>query len=86
MRCFSVGRAAPWLVHCFRNSGDLTFPLSYNTFSGKTTSTVDDSNLSIDVLVDDLFELLRVVFPDPVSTPTLLVSLPWSLLRGHIYD
>ncbi|KAL9714485.1 Protein phosphatase methylesterase 1 [Leucoagaricus gongylophorus] len=40
---------------------------------GKTTSTADDSNLSIDVLVDDLFGLLQVVFPDSTSAPTLLL-------------
>ncbi|KAF5359517.1 hypothetical protein D9756_002971 [Leucocoprinus leucothites] len=40
---------------------------------GKTTSSADDSDLSIEVLVDDLFEFLQVVFPDPALAPTLLL-------------
>ncbi|KXN82981.1 Protein phosphatase methylesterase 1 [Leucoagaricus sp. SymC.cos] len=40
---------------------------------GKTTSTVDDSDLSIDVLVEDFLELIRAVFSDSATTPTLLL-------------
>ncbi|KAF7773162.1 hypothetical protein Agabi119p4_5329 [Agaricus bisporus var. burnettii] len=40
---------------------------------GKTTSTADDSDLSINVLVEDFFELVQAIFPDPVTAPTLLL-------------
>ncbi|KAJ3571983.1 hypothetical protein NP233_g3398 [Leucocoprinus birnbaumii] len=40
---------------------------------GKTTSSADDSDLSINVLVEDFFELIKTVFPDPASAPTLLL-------------
>ncbi|KAF6756800.1 hypothetical protein DFP72DRAFT_1044563 [Ephemerocybe angulata] len=40
---------------------------------GKTTSTDgNDEDLSIGVLVDDFFELLKTIFPDPSHSPTLL--------------
>ncbi|EIN03975.1 protein phosphatase methylesterase [Punctularia strigosozonata HHB-11173 SS5] len=44
---------------------------------GKTTSTSQDppqqEDLSIDVLVQDFVELIKVVYPDPASSPTLLL-------------
>lgn len=41
---------------------------------GKTTSTDgNDEDLSIGVLVDDFFELLKTIFPDPSHSPTLLL-------------
>ncbi|KAL0945521.1 hypothetical protein HGRIS_001003 [Hohenbuehelia grisea] len=40
---------------------------------GKTTSTQNDENLSVEVLADDLVALLRVLFPDPKAAPTLLL-------------
>ncbi len=42
---------------------------------GKTTASSDDENLSIDVLVDDLYELVRTTFPKPKDAPTLVVSI-----------
>ncbi|KAF9449758.1 protein phosphatase methylesterase [Macrolepiota fuliginosa MF-IS2] len=40
---------------------------------GKTTSTADDSDLSINVLVEDFYALLQAIFPDPGAAPTLLL-------------
>ncbi|KAG9224987.1 hypothetical protein CCMSSC00406_0001862 [Pleurotus cornucopiae] len=39
---------------------------------GKTTASSDDENLSIDVLVDDLYELVRTTFQTPKDAPTLV--------------
>lgn len=38
------------------------------------TEGSSDDDLSIDVLVSDLFNLIQAVFPDPAIAPTLLVS------------
>jgi len=40
---------------------------------GKTTSSEDDSNLSIEILAVDLVGLIRAIFPNPISSPTLLL-------------
>ena len=40
---------------------------------GKTTATGPDEDLSVDVLKNDLVNLLRVIFPNPTETPSLLV-------------
>ncbi|KAF7424568.1 carboxyl methyl esterase activity protein [Pleurotus ostreatus] len=40
---------------------------------GKTTASSDDENLSIDVLVDDLYELVRTTFQTPKDAPTLVL-------------
>ena len=43
--------------------------------SGKTLSIEgsSDEDLSLDILVEDLNNLLQVVFPDPAAAPSLLV-------------
>jgi hypothetical protein len=42
---------------------------------GKTSSTdATDSDLSIDVLVADFCEMIKVLFPDPSKCPTFLVK------------
>ncbi|KAJ7574027.1 Alpha/Beta hydrolase protein [Mycena floridula] len=40
---------------------------------GKTTSSDEDQNLSIDVLVEDFSAVIQAVFPEPASAPTLLL-------------
>ncbi|KIY48601.1 protein phosphatase methylesterase [Fistulina hepatica ATCC 64428] len=40
---------------------------------GKTTSSSDDNDLSIEALVQDFVELMCTVFPDPKAAPTLLL-------------
>jgi protein phosphatase methylesterase 1 len=66
-------------------------------YSGKTKSVSSDppkqKNLAIDVLVNDFVELIKVVYPDTTSAPSLLVSqlslyfdssfLPCGKLVGH---
>jgi hypothetical protein len=42
---------------------------------GKTTTTENDEDLSIEVLTNDLVRLLQVIFPNPKETPSLLVSI-----------
>lgn len=45
---------------------------------GKTkplNETVSDENLSVDVLADDAYNLLRTIFSDPTKAPSLLVCL-----------
>lgn len=43
---------------------------------GKTkplNETVSDENLSVDVLANDAYNLLRTIFSDPAKAPSLLV-------------
>jgi hypothetical protein len=43
-------------------------------YEGKTTSSANDEDLSIDVLADDLFALIQNLYPDPSTSPTFLAS------------
>lgn len=48
------------------------------TLIGKTkplNETVSDENLSVDVLANDAYNLLRTIFSDPTKAPSLLVCL-----------
>jgi protein phosphatase methylesterase 1 len=40
---------------------------------GKTVSSENDENLSLDVLSDDLLQLIQTLYPDPANAPTLVV-------------
>ncbi|KAG6850105.1 hypothetical protein H0H93_001026 [Arthromyces matolae] len=42
---------------------------------GKTTTTSGqtDNDLSIEVLVNDFYEIIRTVFPDPITAPSLIL-------------
>jgi protein phosphatase methylesterase 1 len=52
---------------------------------GKTSSTeAIDSDLSIDVLVADFYELIQILFPDPSNCPTFLVNITF-LFRSWIF-
>jgi hypothetical protein len=49
--------------------------------SGKTLPIEgsSDENLSLEILVEDLNNLLQVVFPDPAAAPSLLVRTLFDL-------
>ena len=66
-------------------------PRCHNAFTGKTfptpgSQTADaDANLDIITLVNDCTSLLTTVFPDPATSPSLLVRpLVWPYLRDRI--
>ncbi|KAL4074924.1 Alpha/Beta hydrolase protein [Scleroderma yunnanense] len=40
---------------------------------GKTTATGSDENLSMEVLVEDLYALIQTVFPEPATAPVLML-------------
>jgi hypothetical protein len=52
---------------------------------GKTLPIVgsSDEDLSLEILVEDLNNLLQVVFPDPASAPSLLVRTFALCLHQH---
>jgi len=62
-----------------RRHGIYTFYISIirclQVYSGKTTSSGDDSDLSVDVLIADFCAILQAIYPDPTSAPTFLVRL-----------
>src|SRR6266702_478837 len=63
-------------------------PPSWSTRSqlspGKTRPTQgsSDEDLSLNILVQDLYNLLRIVFPDALAAPSLLVRAASSTLAG----
>jgi len=48
---------------------------SSSLWAGKTTplDKLEDEDLSVDVLVQDLFEIIKIIFPNPTDAPSLLV-------------
>ena len=49
-------------------------------------SSEPDENLHVDILTTDLSELIKTIFPDPSTTPSLLVRVVVDTPYGHAND